>query len=49
MKTSPWFDAFALFVISLMSIAVGAMTDASRNEQAQTAQAGSGQVAPGHR
>ncbi|MDB6088622.1 MAG: hypothetical protein JWN85_1406 [Gammaproteobacteria bacterium] len=39
MKTSSWFDALALLVISLMSITVGAMTDTSRDEQARTAQA----------
>jgi hypothetical protein len=43
MKTSSWFDALALLVISLMSITVGAMTDASRDELARTAQTTAGQ------
>ena len=43
MKSSPWFDAIALLVISLMSIAVGATTDASREDLARTAQTTGGQ------
>ncbi len=30
MKTSSWFDAFALLVISVMSTAVGVATDGGR-------------------
>jgi hypothetical protein len=43
MKTSSWFDALALLVISLMSITVGAMTDTSRDELPRTAQTTAGQ------
>jgi hypothetical protein len=43
MKSSPWFDAIALLVISLMSITVGAMPDASREDLARTAQTTAGQ------
>jgi hypothetical protein len=35
MKTSSWFEAFALLVISLMSLAVGVATDGSRASSAQ--------------
>jgi hypothetical protein len=44
MKTSSWFDALALLVISLMSITVGAMTDARQEQQARTVQ-----MTPGNR
>lgn len=44
MKTSSWFDALALLVISLMAITVGAMTDAGREQQGRTVQ-----VTPGNR
>jgi hypothetical protein len=36
MKTSSWFDAFALLVISLMSLAVGIANDAGRVDSART-------------
>jgi hypothetical protein len=34
MKTSSWFDAFALLVIALMSFATGASTDPGRVDAA---------------
>ena len=40
MKTSSWFDAVALLVISLISVTVGLATDASRTESAHTVAVG---------
>jgi hypothetical protein len=36
MKTSSWFDAFALLVISLMSVVAGAETDSAPVDVART-------------